>query len=148
MSPELAYRERDMIEINLAEAKRLAEEQVTLMGENYVYPYHLCVNATHGGTMSHFDTKDSTRFIKPTALCIVGRILESAGVPLDTLIHAVGVASTTIEYLNCSDILRATPAAIEYLQALQSFQDGRETWGTSLKFADMMRIVGTDLTFP
>jgi hypothetical protein len=136
-----------MIEISLAEAKRLAEKQVELMGENYVYPYRMCMNATDSGIVSHHDTEDSTRFIKPTALCIVGRILESAGVPLASLIRAAGIASVTIDYLERSDILRATPAAIEYLQALQSFQDSRETWGTSLKFANMMRPVGTDLTF-
>jgi len=133
-----------MINLDLATVRTLAREQVVLMGEDYVYPYYTCQNATDGGIVGHLNMEDYTEFTEPTALCIVGRILEKAGVPMDILVNTIGPAYTTIDRLKHLDVLRATPAAIEYLQALQSFQDNRETWGTSLKFANLLRPVGLD----
>jgi hypothetical protein len=133
-----------MIEINLAEAKRLIAELVEEYGDDYVYPYQSCVNAIKGGESIHLTLPDEEtgslreHFAVDTALCIVGKAMVKAGVPAEALTSMPGgfASYKTLSGLRDKDYIKYSEAAAAYLRHAQYMQDSMESWGDAKRYAD------------
>jgi hypothetical protein len=133
-----------MIEINLAKAKRLIAELVEEYGDDYVYPYQSCVNAIKGGDSIHLTRPDEEtgslreHFAVDTALCIVGKAMVKAGVPVEALTAMAGGLSShsTLGNLRVGGYIKYSQAAAGYLRNAQYMQDSMNSWGDAKRYAD------------
>jgi hypothetical protein len=132
-----------MAKIHLTEedAKRLLREAVAERGEDYVYPKPLVDHEGEGTLTSQcfythspaMDGRDESEGL--AAGCLVGLVLNKAGVPLGVLReHDNGTrARSFMGSLGYAGVLTFEEGAADILTKVQFRQDGGDTWGDSLR---------------
>lgn len=130
-----------MIEITSELAVSLAAEAVRERGENYVNPSYFFDNRIPTDDIVPDGTpryEGMCRYVSPdgTAGCIVGVILNKAGVDLETLQKHEGEGAwNLLSTLRAEDILDVDYDARTFLSELQSAQDQGKEWGKALRHA-------------
>lgn len=115
-----------MINLEYDAAVKLAQEQIALKGEGYVYKQHRGEDGVGTCFYVHNNQPD----------CIVGHILHAAGVGLDVLSVQEGSGAwTLLRRLKDGGILEYDDRVSRLLASLQGEQDNGSTWGESLDWA-------------
>ena len=129
--------ESDDKTLTLALCRAGAVAALADMGEDFVYATPTMLeDKTSCLYIPNTDTRAVRWRDKPQGRaetgCLVGRIIEHAGMMTDKVAMAMDTIANIITY----GVIKATPEASRYLQAIQSAQDTGSPWGSAVELGE------------